>query len=174
MTPIALRKLQAAGELLQQGMRITPGKLNVLRREFDDVVARRDFLLFLLDIANRELPDIQPALRCFGEVNELAPNLNLPLTEQKLGDIADGLHAMQPRHKRLHIHAARRRVQYADLYFLEMLVKRLVESRKGRSYYCLEAAKLFVFDYVDMGYRVGVKALPRWNAIIEYWQKQPC
>ncbi len=174
MTPIALHKLQITRELLQRGMEIKPGKLNVLQREFDDVVVRRNFLLFLLGVTNRELPDIPPVLRYFGEVHELALSLDSLLSVQKLEVIADRLRAMQPWHKRLHVHATRRRVQYVDLYFLEMLVKGLTESRKGRSYYCLETAKLFVFDYVDMRYRVGGKTLPHWNAIVEYWQGQPC
>jgi len=66
MTPIALRKLQTTSELLQQGLEIKPGKLNVLRQELEDVVARRNFLLFLLGVTNRELPDIPPVLRYFG------------------------------------------------------------------------------------------------------------
>ncbi|MDP2401012.1 MAG: hypothetical protein Q8M66_03455 [Actinomycetota bacterium] len=174
MTPLALRKLQATSELLQQGLEIKPGKLNVLQQALDDAVARRDFLLFLLGVASRELPDIPLVLRCFSEVNELTASLDSPLTMQKLGIIADKLHAIQPWQKRLHVHATRRRAQYVDLYFLEMLVKGVTESRKGRSYYCLEAAKLFVFDYADMRYRVGDKTRPHWNAIVEYWQRQPC
>jgi len=174
MTPIALRKLQTTSELLQQGLEIKPGKLNVLRQELDDVVVRRNFLLFLLHEANQELPHVPLVLRYFGEVNELAQSLNSSLSADKLKVMADRLHAIQPCHKKLYVHATRRRVQYVDLYFLEMLVQGLTEDRRGRHFYCLEAAKLFVFDYVDMRYRVGNKALPHWNAIIEYWQRQPC
>lgn len=174
MTPIALRKLQTTSELLQQGVEIKPGKLNVLQQELDDVAARRKFLLFLLSVASRELSDIPLVLCYFGEVNELAQSLNSPLSADKLKVIADRLRAIQPCYKKLYVHATRRLVQYVDLYFLEMVVHGLTESRKGRHYYCLEAAKLFVFDYVDMRYRVGEKTLPHWNAIVEYWQRQPC
>jgi len=174
MTPSALRKLQITRELLQQGLEIKPGKLNVLRQGLDDVAARRNFLLFLLSVANRELPDIPLVLRYFGEVNELAQSLNLSLSVDKLKAVADRLRAIQPRHKRLYVHTTRRCVQYVDLYFLELLVLGMIEDRRGHHFYCLEAAKLFVFDYVDMRYRVGDNTLPRWNAIVEYWQRQPC
>lgn len=172
MTPIALRKLQTTSELLQQGLEIKPGKLNVLQQELDDVAVRRNFLLFLLNVASRELPDIPLVLRYFGEVNELIQSLNSSLSADKLKVIADRLRAIQPCHKKLNAHATRRRAQYVDLYFLEMLVQGLTEDRRGRHFYCLEAAKLFVFDYVDMRYRVGDKTLSHWNAIVEYWQRQ--
>lgn len=83
MTPIALRKLQTTSELLQQGLEIKPGKLNVLRQELDDVVVRRNFLLFLLHEANQELPHVPLVLRYFGEVNELAQSLNSSLSSRR-------------------------------------------------------------------------------------------
>lgn len=171
MNPHTLSKLHATRELLQQGLEIKPGKLNVLQQVLDDVVTRQQLLLFLLKLASRELPDTPLVESYFERVNKLVAELNSPGNFECLQEIAKQLNAIQPSYKRLHVHASRRRVQYFDLYLLEILLMGLTDLRAHRYYYSLEAAKLFVFDYVDMRYRVGSKTLPHWNAVVEYWHR---
>lgn len=172
ITPASLHNLLATKELLQQGVEIKPGRLNVLWRLCKEEKDSRGFLLFLLRATRVELPDISLVQRYFEDVNELVGNdADSVENVDRLKNIANELRSLQPRQKRVHVHATRRRVEYVDLYFLENVIHGLTaEKRLTRSYYCFEAAKLFVFDYDDMRYRVGGKILPRWNAIVGYWQ----
>lgn len=169
----ALQNLLATKELLLQGVEIKPGRLNVLWRLCKEEKDCRGFMLFLLRATRVELPDISLVQHYFKDVNELVGNdVDSVENVDRLKNIANELRSLQPRQKRIHIHATRRRVEYADLYFLENVIHGLTaENQWTRSYYCFEAAKLFVFNYDDMRYRVGSKTLPRCNAIVGYWQE---
>lgn len=171
ITVTSLNKLLATRELLQKGVEIKPGKLNVLQRLCEEEIDSRNFLIFLFNAISRELPGVPLVLRYFEDANELIGiDVDSGENVDKLKNIASELRALQPQRKRIHVHASRRRVEYVDLYFLENVIHGLTAEKWMRKYYCFEAAKLFVFDYDDMRYRVGDKTLPRWNAIVDYWQ----
>lgn len=172
ITQTSLNNLLATSGLLLQGIEIKPGRLNVLRRLCKEEIDSWNFLLFLFNAASRELPDVPLVLRYFEDANELIGiDVDSGENVDKLKNIASELCALQPQRKRIHVHASRRRVEYVDLYFLENVIHGLTTEKRMRKYYCFEAAKLFVFDYDDMRYRVGDKTLLRWNTIVDYyWQ----
>lgn len=169
---VSLDNLLATSELLRHGVEIKPGRLMVLQRLCKEEENGRNFLRFLLNVVSRELPNIPLVLQYFEDVNKLiAADVDSVENLGKLTSIASELRALQPRRKRIHAYASRRRAEYVDLYFLEIIVNGLVADKWWTwGYYCYEASKLFVFDYDDMRYRVGDKTLPHWNAIVDYWQ----
>lgn len=169
-----LDNLRATSELLRQGVEIKPSKLMLIQRLCKEEVRGKGYLRFLLKVTSSELPDIPLVRQYFGEVERLiAAQADSVESMVELTRIANELHALQPQEKRLNVHASRRQVEYIDLYLLERIVNGLAADKWWTwGYYCYEASKLFVFNCDDMHYRVGNKTLPRWNAIVEYWQEQ--
>jgi len=173
IVPVSLDNLRATFELLRQGVEIKPGRLMVLQRLCKEEANGKNYLRFLLKVTSRELPDIPLVRRYFEEVEELiATEIDSVENRDKLTCIASELRALQPRRKCIHAHTSRRRVEYVDLYFLENIAKGLAAGKWWVwGYYCYEASKLFVFSYDDMRYRVDDKTLPRWNLIVDFWQR---
>lgn len=174
ITPVSLNKLSATAELLRQRVEVKPGKLMVLYRLCHEQESSQAYLRFLLEAAGRDLPDISLVRQYFFEANELlGEELGLLVHLERLKIIARKLQGLQPGWKRIYVHASRRHVKYVDLYLLECIIKGLISDKRWTSrYYCYEASKLFVFDYDNMRYRCGDKALPRWIAITNYWVGQ--
>jgi hypothetical protein len=174
IAPVSLDNLRATSELLQRGVEIKPGRLMILHRLCKEEANGKNYLRFLLKVTSCELTDMPLVRRFFEEVEELiATEVNSVENTVKLTCFANELRALQPEQKRLNVHAGRRRVEYVDLYFLELIVNGLATDKWWVwGYYCYEASKLFVFNYDDMRYRVGDKTLPHWNLIVDFWQRR--